>query len=97
MEVNLNESVQMLKKIDSYLFDLRHKIGEGNFSEVFKGTNIHNGQAVAVKKIRVRDVKSKIAKRLLDCEVDILKGLSHPNIIKCVDVQFSVNNCYIIT
>jgi serine/threonine protein kinase len=52
---------------------------------------------VAVKKIRIGDVKSKIARRLLECEVTILRRLNHPHIIKCLDIHFSVNNCYIIT
>ncbi len=87
----------MLKKIENYIFNLKEKIGEGSFSRVYKGTNIHNQSTVAVKKVRVSDVKSKIARRLLECEVNILKEVKHPNIIQCLDIHFSINNCYIIT
>ena len=87
----------MLKKIENYIFNLKEKIGEGSFSRVYKGTNIHNQCIIADKKVRVSDVKSKIARRLLECEVNILKEVKHPNIIQCLDIHFSINNCYIIT
>lgn len=67
----------MLKKIENYIFNLKEKIGEGSFSRVYKGTNIHNQSTVAVKKVRVSDVKSRKA-RLLECEVNILKEVKHP-------------------
>lgn len=73
MEGSSSEEASMLKKIENYVFDLREKIGEGSFSRVYKGTNIHNNATVAVKKIRVSDVKSKIARRLLEWEVNTLR------------------------
>ena len=97
MEVNSEEEYPMLKKIDNYLFDLRDKIGEGSFSRVYKGSNILNSATVALKKVRISDVKSKIARRLLDWEVSILREVRHSNIIACLDIHFSVNNCYIVT
>lgn len=97
MDVNSDEEYPMLKKIENYLFDLRDKVGEGSFSRVYKGTNIHNSGTVALKKVRTSDVKSKIARRLLEWEVNILREVRHPNIITCLDVHFSVNNCYIVT
>jgi serine/threonine protein kinase len=79
------------------MFYLSDKVGEGSFSQVFRGTNLNTHSVVAVKKVRVGDVKSKIARRLLECEVSILRELKHPHIIRCQDIHFSVNNCYIIT
>lgn len=34
---------------------------------------------------------------MLDCEVEALKTLKHPNILRCYDVYSTANNCYIIT
>jgi serine/threonine protein kinase len=79
------------------MFNINDRLGEGSFSTVYKGTNIENKNTVAIKKIRTSDIKSKIAKRLLECEVSIIKILNHPNIIQCYDVFNSANNCYIIT
>lgn len=52
---------------------------------------------MAVKKIRIGDIKSKIARRLLECEIGILKMMNHNNVIRCLDIHSSINNCYIIT
>jgi len=79
------------------MFKLTDKLGEGSFSQVYRGVNLLTNGQVAVKKIRIGDIKSKIARRLLECEINILSMLSHPNIIKCYDVHSSINNCYIIT
>jgi serine/threonine protein kinase len=47
------------------MFDLNHTIGEGSFSQVYKGTDIIKDTSVAVKRVRVGDIRSKIATRLL--------------------------------
>lgn len=97
MKESCTGGVQIMKKIENYMFDLGEKLGEGSFSQVYRGVNVLTNEPVAVKKIRIGDIKSKIARRLLDCEIGILKAVNHPNIIRCLDVHFSVNNCYIIT
>jgi len=57
----------MVKKIENYIFYLTDKVGEGSFSQVYKGANINNNSIVAIKKVRIGDVKSKISRRLLEC------------------------------
>ena len=54
-----------MKKIENYVFYLDEKIGEGSFSQVFRGIDLDKNHNVAVKKIRTADIKSKIAQRLL--------------------------------
>jgi serine/threonine-protein kinase ULK/ATG1 len=34
---------------------------------------------------------------MLEGEVESLKKLNHQNILKCVDIYSTTNNCYIIT
>jgi serine/threonine protein kinase len=34
---------------------------------------------------------------MLEGEIEALKKLSHPNILKCHDIFSTTNNCYIIT
>ena len=41
-------------------FDMTKTIGTGKFSTVYKATNKHTGQAVALKKIQVRLVQNLI-------------------------------------
>lgn len=87
MKESCINGVQIMKKIENYMFNLGEKLGEGSFSQVYHGVNVLTNGPVAVKKIRVGDIKSKIARRLLDCEIGILKIVNHPNIIKCLDVH----------
>ena len=97
MKESCTEGIQIMKKIENCIFNLDEKLGEGSFSQVYRGVNLLTNSPVAVKKIRIGDINSKIARRLLDCEIGILKIVNHPNIIRCLDVHSSVNNCYIIT
>ncbi len=97
MSESESEGVATVKKIENYMFNLSEKIGEGSFSQVFRGTDITRNSTVAVKKIRIGEIKSKIARRLLDCEIAVLQLLQHPHVIRCLDVHTSINNCYIVT
>ena len=45
----------------------------------------------------MKGVKDEVGKEMLDCEIEALKTLNHPNILKCWDVFTTLNNCYIIT
>jgi len=85
------------KKIENYYYSQSDKVGEGNFSQVFKGVEQNTGMHVAVKVIKYSSLTTKIAEQLLRNEVTILKQLNHPNILKCHDVFSSKNNCYIVT
>ena len=45
----------------------------------------------------MKSIKDSIAREMLQCEIEALRTLSHPNVLKCFDVFTTVNNCYIIT
>jgi serine/threonine protein kinase len=79
------------RKILSPRFSQRYKIGEvlgdGAFGFVLTAKSLETGSEVAVKFI----IKSKIPKELwnqdksLPVEIQILRGLNHPNIIKYIE------------
>ena len=73
MQPTASTSNPLIKKIEHYTFDLGRKLGQGSFSQVFHGIDQRDGTPVAVKKVRTRDLQSKIARRLLECEIAILK------------------------
>jgi serine/threonine protein kinase len=58
-------------------------IGRGQFGSVYLGLNIKTGETVAVKRIRLEglaDVEVQQLKR----EVELMRGLNHPAIVKYV-------------
>lgn len=85
------------KKIQNYFYKSSNKIGEGNFSQVFKGVDQNTGAYVAIKVIKYSSLTTKVAEQLLKNQVGILKELNHDHVIKCHDVFSSKNNCYIVT
>lgn len=66
-------------------FRIEKKIGRGQFSEVYKATYLMEGQLVALKKVQIFEMMD--AKARQDCikEIDLLKQLNHPNVIKYLD------------
>lgn len=52
---------------------------------------------MAIKVIELNSLKSKKLEELLFSEIDVLKKLNHPNILKCFEVFTSNRNCYIVT
>eukprot|EP00347_Sterkiella_histriomuscorum_P001554 403371590 len=59
-------------------------IGKGACGKVYKGLNLQNGQLVAIKQIRINNFKEH-NKRSLQSEINLLKKLEHPNIVKYID------------
>ncbi|NWU09047.1 STK36 kinase, partial [Cephalopterus ornatus] len=59
-------------------------IGEGSFGRVYKGRRKHSAQVVALKFIPKVGRSEKELKNL-QREIDIMRGLHHPNIIQMLD------------
>ena len=71
-------------------------LGKGAFGQVKKATKISNGEPRAVKiidKLRMDD-----AERVrLKYEIDILKNLNHPNILRLYEVYENNSYIYLVT
>ena len=62
-------------------YQLGDCLGKGAFGSVFRALNMNTGEAVAVKQVRLADLpKSEL--RVITLEIDLLKNLDHPNIVK---------------
>lgn len=62
-------------------YQLGDCLGKGAFGSVYKALNWGTGETVAIKQIRLADLpKSEL--RVIMLEVDLLKNLDHPNIVK---------------
>ncbi|KAH7890826.1 hypothetical protein F5I97DRAFT_1975393 [Phlebopus sp. FC_14] len=62
-------------------FQLGNCIGRGQFGTVYRALNLTTGQMVAVKRIRLEGLKEEEVTQLMN-EVDLMKSLSHPSIVK---------------
>ncbi|QRV88801.1 cytokinesis protein sepH [Ceratobasidium sp. AG-Ba] len=62
-------------------YSLGDCIGKGQFGSVYRALNLNTGQVVAVKQLALDGLKPEEVKNLKK-EVDLLKSLSHPGIVK---------------
>ncbi|KAL4065848.1 Pkinase-domain-containing protein [Scleroderma citrinum] len=62
-------------------YQLGNCIGRGQFGTVYRALNMTTGQMVAVKRIRLEGLKEEDVTQLMN-EVDLMKSLSHPSIVK---------------
>jgi serine/threonine protein kinase len=71
-------------------------LGTGNFSVVRRATDIRTGHRRAIKIIDMRKYYKGVSTVRTDQEVEILRSVSHPNIVQIFDVFTSKNFCYIV-
>lgn len=68
-------------------YRIEGKKGEGTYSEVFTATSRLDGQRYALKVMKQRYLNLEKIKK--DKEIKALKSLSHPHIVKLMDVLYS--------
>ncbi|KAI9798306.1 MAG: hypothetical protein M1833_004878 [Piccolia ochrophora] len=70
-------------------------LGKGAFGSVYRALNVGTGETVAIKQIKLADLpKSEL--RVIMLEIDLLKNLNHPNIVKYQGFVKSTDSLYII-
>eukprot|EP01053_Blabericola_migrator_P003658 Blabericola_migrator_1__3657@NODE_2096_length_3280_cov_158_697790_g1327_i0_p1_GENE_NODE_2096_length_3280_cov_158_697790_g1327_i0NODE_2096_length_3280_cov_158_697790_g1327_i0_p1_ORF_typecomplete_len702_score114_12Pkinase/PF00069_25/1_1e71Pkinase_Tyr/PF07714_17/3e50EFhand_7/PF13499_6/3_8e11EFhand_7/PF13499_6/5_7e13EFhand_7/PF13499_6/1_1e14EFhand_8/PF13833_6/0_018EFhand_8/PF13833_6/1_6e05EFhand_8/PF13833_6/5_3EFhand_8/PF13833_6/8_1e05EFhand_8/PF13833_6/0_0029EFhand_8/PF13833_6/2_3e07EFhand_1/PF0003 len=76
------------------IFDFQKKIGAGSFGEVHLVKELRSGFTRVCKTIN-KD-QAAVPVEQIEAEINILKQLDHPNIIKIYDVYEDYNSVYII-
>ncbi|KAF2720777.1 hypothetical protein K431DRAFT_313069 [Polychaeton citri CBS 116435] len=76
-------------------FQLGDCLGRGAFGSVYRALNWSTGETVAIKQVRMADLQ-KAELNVIMQEIDLLKNLHHPNIVKYQGFVKSTENLYII-
>ncbi|KAF9046366.1 hypothetical protein BJ165DRAFT_1527473 [Panaeolus papilionaceus] len=62
-------------------YQLGDSLGKGAFGQVYRALNLSTGETVAVKEIQLSNIpKSELPE--IQSEIELLKNLNHPNIVK---------------
>ncbi|KAF9205755.1 hypothetical protein BGZ49_003556 [Haplosporangium sp. Z 27] len=78
----LRERLELIEnEVPVSTYQLGNCIGRGQFGSVYKALNLVTGQMVAVKRIKIDGLKEEEREMLMQ-EVDLLKSLAHPSIVK---------------
>ena len=70
-------------------------LGKGKFSDVYQAERQLDSKLVALKIIKIYDIMDKETVQKCLQEVDLLKRVSHPNIVKYFDSFISKKELYI--
>ncbi|KAH9922944.1 uncharacterized protein B0H18DRAFT_1085777 [Fomitopsis serialis] len=88
-----NSSASSNKLLRAY--QLGDSLGKGAFGQVYRALNWATGETVAVKEIQLSNIpKSEIGQIM--SEIDLLKNLNHPNIVKYKGFEKTPEYLYII-
>ncbi|CAD8187419.1 unnamed protein product [Paramecium pentaurelia] len=82
-----------LKKVGPY--SLIREIGSGSFARVFRGKIDGRQEDVAIKMISKQNVRNE-SMSMIEKEIEILRQLDHPNIIKLIDFKRTQNHYYLV-
>jgi hypothetical protein len=76
-------------------YQLGDCLGKGAFGSVYRALNWGTGETVAIKQVRLENLGTADLKNM-EMEIDLLKNLNHPNIVKYHGFVRSSESLYII-
>jgi mitogen-activated protein kinase kinase kinase ANP1 len=87
-DLTINES--FAQPFDPILWQRGDLIGEGVFGKVYQGMNLNTGELLAIKTYQVSSDAHRAEREILSIksELNILKSLDHPNIIKYFQADY---------
>lgn len=94
--ITLNTSANLIEKSTIMDYEMQEEVGKGSYAVVKKAIRKADGKIVAVKiydKLKLLDPHRK---KVVNREIQILKKLSHPNVVKLYDVIDSIKELYLV-
>ncbi|CAD8206046.1 unnamed protein product [Paramecium pentaurelia] len=88
--------VNLKKQSITKVYTLGQVLGQGAFGKVWKVTHKTTGLIRAMKQIRKQELIKEDEQKLFS-EMNLLKNLYHPNIVKLYELYQDSNNYYLIT
>ncbi|KAL0483295.1 cell division control protein CDC7 [Acrasis kona] len=82
-----DEERKRRKRLKQLVVELDHVLGTGGHGKVYRGQITDTGEVVAIKKVPVK--AGKFSKKFIKLEVDILRQLSHVNLVKYMGCKYS--------
>ncbi|XP_031490601.1 protein IMPAIRED IN BABA-INDUCED STERILITY 1-like isoform X1 [Nymphaea colorata] len=86
------EAIQGWVPLKADSFEKLEKVGQGTYSSVFRARDLETGRTVALKKVRFDNFEPESV-RFMAREIQILRKLDHPNIIKLEGLITSRLSC----
>jgi serine/threonine protein kinase len=71
---------------------LQLQIGQGTYSNVYKARDLETGKIVALKKVRFDNLEPESV-RFMAREIQVLRRLDHPNVVKLEGLVTSRMSC----
>ena len=85
---------EFTKKVADYI--IAEQIGVGTFSKVTKGMHIITGEKVAIKILDKSKINDEIDVKHITRELEILKSISHENIVQLYESISTSHNFYLV-
>jgi hypothetical protein len=80
---------------DPFVQKLGKRIAQGEFGSMYRALNLHTGEMVSVRRVSLGGLEEDVIRRLMRA-VDLIKLLSHPNLIKCEGMARDNNVLWIV-
>ena len=84
----------MIKRVGNY--ELKNVLGEGSYGKVRLAENMYTGEKVAIKILDKGKIKQDNLIENLRQEIQIMKHIEHPNVVKLYEVLSSHSKIYLV-